>query len=402
MTPRKRVLAAIAHSEADRVPLDIGGMRSTGIMAMAYAGLKQYLGLSDGAIRVFDAGQQLALVEEPILCRFGADVVPLDLGALKGWQPWTLSDGTETVMRADFQVERDGEGGWYQLTEGRRVGRMPASSYYFDSNDHPLEDATSIADIEAYELGEIGDEDLRLLEGEGKRLYEETDYAIMGGFGGAFLEAGQGLRGWDKFLMDIALDRGFAEVLLDKVLESNVQNVRRYLDAVGEYVQLIQVGGDLGTQGGPQLRPDWYYQLLQPREKAFWGEIHNLSSCKVFLHSCGGIYELIPGIIEAGCDVLNPVQTSARGMDPARLKREFGDKITFWGGGCDTQTVLPFGTPEEVYQHVSERVRLFKPGGGFVFCQIHNIQAGTPPENIEAMYQAARDNGRYTDGEDGR
>lgn len=395
MTPRERVLAAIDHREADRVPVDVGGMRSTGIMAMAYARLKEHLGITEGHISVFDATQQLALIEAPILQRYGADVVPLDLGSLNGWKPWTLPDGTPARIRADFQMEPDGEGGWYHLSGGRRVGRMPASSYYFDSDYHPLAEAESVADVAAYDLGEMADEDLRKLEAEGKRLYAETDYAVMGGFGGAFLEAGQGLRGWDQFLVDIAIDRPLAEAVLDRVLESNIRNVRRYLDAVGDYIQLIQVGGDLGTQGGPQVRPEWYYELLQPREAAFWGEIHRLSDVKVFLHSCGGIYDLIPGIIDAGCDVLNPVQTSARGMDPARLKQEFGGRITFWGGGCETQTVLPFGTPEEVYAHVSERMRLLKPGGGFVFCQIHNIQAGTPPQNIEAMYQAARDNGAY-------
>ena len=397
MKSRERVLAAINHREPDRVPVDLGGMRSTGMMAMAYADLKQHLGVCEGAIYVFDPGQQLALIEEPILQRYGADVVPLDLGTISGWKPYRLPDGREALIRADFEMEPDGEGGWFQLDGGRRVGHMPASSYYFDSTYHPLAEATSAAEVDAYDLGEWTDADLRRLEQEAKRLYEETDYAIMGGFGGAFLEAGQGLRGWDQFMVDIALDRPLAEAILHKVLDNNRRNVRRYLDAVGRYIQLIQVGGDLGTQAGPQLRPEWYYELLQPLEKAFWGEIHRLSDVKVFLHSCGGIYELIPGIIDAGCDVLNPVQTSAVGMEPERLKREFGERITFWGGGCDTQSVLPFGTPEQVYDHVSQRMRVFKPGGGYVFCQVHNIQAGTPPENIEAMYRAVHDNWAYGD-----
>jgi len=394
VTPRERVLAAIAHTEPDRVPVDLGGMRSTGIMAMAYARLKEHIGYG-GDLLVFDAGQQLALIEEPVLRRYGADVVPLDLGTLKGWQPWTLPDGTPAVMRADVALEPDGEGGWYEVSGGRRVAHKPVTSYYFDTLYHPLAGDVSPADVAAYQMGDMGDEDLRRLEGEAKRLYDETDYAIMGGFGGAFLEGGQGLRGWDQFLVDIAVDRPLAEAILDKILDANLRNVRRYLDAVGRYIQLIQVGGDLGTQAGPQLRPEWYYELLQPREKAFWSEIHRLSDVKVFLHSCGGIYDLIPGIIDAGCDVLNPVQTSAVGMDPERLKREFGARIAFWGGGCETQTVLPFGTPEEVYAHVCERMRIFKPGGGFVFCQVHNIQAGTPPQNVEAMYQAVRDNWCY-------
>ncbi len=379
------------------MPLDIGGMRSTGMMAMAYADLKRHLGITEGDIYVFDPGQQLALVEEPILKRYGADVVPLDLGTLKGWQPWTLPDGTAAKLQGNFTLEPDGEGGWYHLSDGRRVGRKPAASYYFDSIYHPLAEAETIADIDRYEFGEMADEDLDLLAAEARRLNRETDYAIMGGVGGAFLEAGEGLRGWDQFLVDIAINRELAERLMDRILEANLRNVRRYLDAVGEYIQLVQVGGDLGTQGGPQIRPEWYYEMIQPRQKEFWGEIHRLSDCKIFLHSCGGIYELIPGIIEAGCDVLNPVQTSARGMDPVRLKAEFGDQVTFWGGGCDTQAVLPFATPEEVYDHVTERIGIFKPGGGFVFCQIHNIQAHTPPQNIEAMYQAVRDHWTYGD-----
>jgi uroporphyrinogen decarboxylase len=395
MTSRERVLAAIEHREADRMPVDLGGMRSTGMMAMAYASLKRYLGLETGGIYIYDPGQQLALIEEPILDRYGADVVPLDLGTLKGWQPWVLADGTQAQLVGDFTLEPDGEGGWYHVSNGRRVSHKPATSYYFDSVYHPLADAQSVADIENYQLGEMPDENLRLLEAEGRRLRSTTDRAIMGAFGGAFLEGGQGLRGWDQFLVDLAIDRPLAEAILDRILENNLRNIRRYLDAVGPYIDLIQVGGDLGTQAGPQVRPEWYYEIIQPREKAFWSEIHRLSDCKVFLHSCGAIRDLIDGIIDAGCDVLNPVQTSARGMDPKELKAEFGDRITFWGGGCDTQSVLPFGTPERVYEHVKERISIFKPGGGFVFCQVHNIQAGTPPENIEAMYQAVRDNWDY-------
>jgi len=397
MTSRERVLAAIERRKMDRMPVDLGGMRSTGIMAVAYDRLKKHLGILEGDIYVFDTGQQLAWVEEPLLRRYGCDVVPLDLGTLKGWKAYALPDGTPAKITADFEMEPDGEGGWFHIWGGRRVGHMPASSYYFDSLYHPLAEAESIADLEAFDWGEMADEDLCLLEREAKRLFEDTDYAIMGAFGGAFLEGGQGLRGWDRFMMDLAANRSFAEAILDKILETNITNVRRYLDAVGDYIQLIQVGGDLGTQAGPQIRPEWYYEIIQPRQEEFWGEIHRLADVKVFLHSCGGIYELIPGIIEAGCDVLNPVQTSAHGMEPERLKEEFGGKITFWGGGCDTQTVLPFCSPEEVYRHTAERIGIFKPGGGYVFCQVHNIQVGVPPENIEAMYQAVRDNWLYED-----
>jgi uroporphyrinogen decarboxylase len=392
---RERVLAAIHHEIPDRVPVDLGGMRSTGIMALCHARLRQSLDLSGGDIHVFDVMQQLALVEEPILQRFGCDVVILDRGALGPWQDGVLPDGTPVQLPADFKSEPDGEGGHYWIRDGIRASHMPASSHYFDSIYHPLAEAESIDDLDRYEWPVMEDEVLERLHREARRLYETTDYAILGSFGGAFLEAGQGLRGWGQFLVDLAADRAFAEAILDRVLHNLLRNVERYLDAVGDYIQIIQVGGDLGTQNGPQIQPQWYYEAIQPRQKEYWSRIHALSDCAIFLHSCGGIYDLIPGIVDAGCDILNPVQTTARGMDPVRLKREFGDHLTFWGGGCDTQHVLPFASPEEVREHVSRQVEIFKPGGGFVFSQIHNIQAGTPPENIEAMYQAVHDHWTY-------
>ncbi len=405
MNHRERIVAAIRHQPVDRLPVDLGGMRSTGIMAIAYNRLKQRLGIAEGDIYVFDTGQQLAFVEDPIRQRFGCDVVILDGGLLDGWRDYTLPDGTPAKITASFRTEPDGEGGEYALDRGgRRTGHRPASSYYFDDIARPpLAGAESIADLDRYPWGTYTDEHLEKLRREAKRLYEETDYAILGSFGGAFLEGGQGLRGWDQFMMDIAGDRQFTEALLDRMLANSLRNVELYLDAVGDYIQVIQMGGDMGTQNGPQIRPKTYYEIFQPREKALWGRIHQLKpQVGVFLHCCGGIYDLIPGIIDAGCDILNPVQVSARGMDPARLKREFGSQLCFWGGGCDTQTVLPFASPEDVYAHTRRNIDIFAPGSsatagsGFVFTQVHNIQAGVPPENVLAMYQAFADsqNGR--------
>ena len=390
MNHRERVIAAIHHQEADRLPVDLGGMRSTGIMAMPYADLKEHLGITKGDIYVYDTGQQLAYVEEPVRREFGCDVVALDGGILVGWRDYVLPDGRPAKISADFRTEPDGEGGEFALdASGRRVSLRPATSYYFDSIYHPLENVTTVAELEQFDRPPTPDEWLAILQSEAQRLHEETDYAIMGSFGGAFLEGGQGLRGWGNFMMDLAGNRAFAEALLDRMLDHYLRNVELYLDAVGDYIHIIQMGGDLGTQSGPQIHPRMYYDLIQPRQKALWGRIHELApDVAVFLHSCGGIYEFIPGLIDAGLDVLNPVQISAKGMDPGRLKEEFGNQLCFWGGGCDTQHVLPFGTPEEVYEHTRCNIEIFKPGGGFVFCQVHNIQAGVPPQNIVAMYEA--------------
>jgi uroporphyrinogen decarboxylase len=394
MNHRERVVAAIHHQPVDRLPIDLGGMRSTGITAVAYHRLKKHLGITEGGTYVFDTGQQLAFVEEPIRQRFGLDVITLDGGLLDGWRDYTLPDGAVAKICASFLTEPDGEGGEYAVDRrGQRTDHRPAASFYFDSiAPPPLAEAESISDLDHFTWPTLTDEYLEKLRTEARRLHDETDYAILGSFGGAFLEGGQGLRGWDQFMLDLAADRSFAEALLDKMLSHYLRNVELYLDAVGDYLQVIQMGGDMGTQNGPQIRPKMYYEVFQPREKALWGRIHQLKpDVAVFLHCCGGIYDLIPGIIDAGCDILNPVQISARGMDPERLKREFGNRLCFWGGGCDTQTVLPFGTPEEVYAHSRRNIEIFSPGSGFVFCQVHNIQAGVPVENILAMFQAVQD-----------
>ncbi len=398
---RARVIAAIKRKPSqlpDRVPIDIGGMRSTGIMAVAYANLKDHLGFTDGETRIYDVTQQLAEIEPEIRDHFASDVIPLDGALLGGWQDYTMLNGRSARICAGFRTKPDGSGGDFLLAaDGSSTHHRPANSFYFDPISFPLSAATSEADLDSYPWGEFPDEVLKQLRTEARRLFEETDYAIIGGFGGAFLEDGQFLRGWENFMMDLAGDPPFAEALLDRLLASHLRNVELYLDAVGDYIQIIQMGGDLGTQQGPQIRPELYYRLIQPRQQALWHRIHELApEIAVFLHSCGAISDLIPGIIDAGCDILNPIQISAVGMAPERLKELHGDRICFWGGGCDTQKILPQATPAAVYDHTRRNVEILKTGGGFVFCQVHNIQADVPPENIVAMYEAVRDGDSYT------
>jgi len=210
----------------------------------------------------------------------------------------------------------------------------------------------------------------------------------MGSFGGNILEQGQGLRGWENFMADLAGNRELAEKLIEKMVEAHLKNLKLYLEAVGDYIQIIQMGDDLGTQNGPMLSPKLYRELISSAHKAIYDYVHKNSDVYIFLHSCGGIYELMPYLIEEGVDIINPVQTSARGMDPERLKKEFGDRLTFWGGGCDTQSVLPYGKPEEIKRHVKDRMEIFSRDGGFVFTQVHNIQANVPVENIMALFES--------------
>jgi uroporphyrinogen decarboxylase len=403
MNSRVRVLTTLQHQVPDRVPIDLGGMRSTGITAIAYNRLLDHLGI-EGMAKVADTGQQLANVEEPVRQRFHVDVAALDMVSADwvredcAWQTWQLADRSPCMVPVTFNPVLDENGDWViRDAYGRTTARMPKGGYYFDGLYHPLAEIDTLEGVDAMaeHWKPISNEVLDCLHDQAKDLYENTDYAILGGFGGSFLEAGQGLRGWDTFMMDLALRPDFVEHLLDLLLEGYLINVERYVEAVGDYVQLINVGGDLGTQNGPQLSPAMYEHFIQPRQAKFWAYIHDISDMYVFLHSCGGIYPLIPGLIEAGVDVLNPVQTSAAGMDPVRLKREFGEQLVFWGGGCDTQTVLGNASPQEIREHVHERIRIFAPGGGFVFNQVHNIQVEVPPENIVAMLDAAYELGTY-------
>jgi uroporphyrinogen decarboxylase len=396
MTSRERVLATLQHKEPDKVPIDFGGMRSTGIMAIAYNRLKKYLGLTKGDTRIYDVMQQLAEPEQEILDLFEVDVIDLNNSFgehSENWRDWSLPDGSSGKLPKRIYPQRSHEEWFFEL-DNRRY-RMPNGSLYFEFFQPILQDARSWREIDRVPWQYFTDEELKQLGQKAKYLYDSTDYAIMAGFGGNILEGGQELRGWGRFMLDLVDNRSFAEDLMDKLVEVYLKNLEVFLQAVGGCIQLIQMGDDLGTQEGPQISPDMYRELIKPRHKVIYQYVKNNSGTYVFLHSCGSIYKLIPDLIDEGIDVLNPVQTSAADMEPTRLKREFGDKITFWGGGCDTQSVLPRGSSEEVAAHVKDRMGILSPGGGFVFTQIHNIQADVPPENIVAMFEAVKESRNY-------
>lgn len=407
MTRRERVLAAIAHREPDRVPIDLGGMRSTGISAIAYAALKRHLGLGGEGPRVYDAVQQLALPEPAILDFSGSDVIDLGrawLTSPSDWTAWTLPDGTPAWLPSYARFEPQ-DGGWIvRSSDGTLIGEMPAGAFYLSQRHFPL----SAWDGDPALLDRLPElmtkvtwsalptapfhkpltpDHLADIRARSRELYQSTDHAIMAGFGANLLEWGEYLCRFDQFLIDLIENRAKAEALLDKLVEMHLANLDLFLDAVDGYVQIVQMGDDLGSQQATVISPRLYREVFKPRQKIIYERVRR-RGMHVFLHSCGSIVDILPDLIEAGVEIINPVQTSARGMDPVRLKREFGRDVTFWGGGCDTQRVLPQGTPQEVEAHVRERVRTFAPGGGFVFCQIHNILPNVPPANIAAMYGA--------------
>jgi uroporphyrinogen decarboxylase len=389
------VLKAIHHEEPDRLPIDFGGMASTGIMAIAYARLKEHLGITSGEVRVFDMGQQLAEVEPEVLSRFGVDVISLanSLGeAPEFWKPWKLPNGADCKIPAGVDLRPDEEnGGWLIWENDIPMHRMSATSLYFSEAIHPLAGLTTPEELQYVPRPVISDEELKFLEMRAKALYENTDFAIMANFGGNILETGNSLRGFTRFMLDLGRGGAFVENLIGGIVETQLKNLSLFLEAVGNYVQIVQFGDDLGMQDRTIMSRSMYQKYIFPGHQQLFQYVHKNSNCAVFLHSCGSIRPLIPDLIAAGVDILNPVQTSAKNMDPRQLKEEFGQQITFWGGGCDTQHVLPFAKPDEIARHVREQVEIFAPGGGFVFNQIHNIQADIAPENIVAMFDVARE-----------
>jgi uroporphyrinogen decarboxylase len=409
VTSRERVCAALRHQETDRPPIDFAAMRSTGIMALAYNRLLGHLGLKEETL-LYDVVQQLAQPSDALLDLFHVDVVDLGRAFLTrpdDWHEWTLPDGSPAKGPAYFRPISDGRGGWQTVAEdGTIFGRMPASANHLSQCCWPLGDITSpdqIGDIEERakkvtwmafpsppgHLDLMTEEGLSELRETTRRFSESTDRAIMVAFGGNILEGGQFLCGMARFLEMLAGEPKLAEAVMDRLVELYLEVLPRFLSAVGPYVQVIQVGDDLGTQAAPQISPDMYRRLIKPRHRIVYSYLRERFDGFLFLHSCGSIRQLLPDLIDVGVQIVNPVQTTAAGMDPVELKREFGRDLCFWGGGCETQTLLRLGTPDQVAAQVRDRLRIFSPGGGYVFNQVHNILSDVPPENVVAMFQAA-------------
>jgi len=379
-------------------------------MAIAYRKLKKHLGIESGDIYVYDFVQQLAIVEPPVLDRFGVDTIELGRGFARSesdWRDWVLPDGSPCKIPAFIKPVKVGSDWHIRHEDGTLIAVQREGCLYFEQTHFPLagqslKEGGSLREILEVALEKVmwvtlgsppaplgyDAEGLQALEQGARRLRQETDRAIIGLFGGNLMETGQFLYGIENFLMMLASDPTSVHHLLDQLVEMHLENLDAFLSAVGESIDIIMFGDDLGMQTGPQLSPRMFNEYLQPRYTVMWNRAKKLADVKVMLHCCGGIRPLLPGLIEAGLDIVQPVQTTAKDMAPERLKREFGRDICLWGGGCDTQHILPQGTPDEVVNDVRRRVEILKPGGGFVFQQIHNIMADVPPENIVAMLDA--------------
>jgi len=382
MTSRERVLCTLNHQEPDRVPMDLGG-NQTGIHKVAYEKLLNHLGIKE-EMKILDLVQQLAVPSEEVLQRLRIDTRYIFAGGAAG------HNGGPVIN------ERNGRT-WHDFTdEFGIVWSMPADHpYFFDISHSPLA-GKSIEEIKAYPFPK-GDDPSRFvgLRERALKIKNETPYAVVSGISGVVYEICWYLRGLESMFMDMLDQPEVLETIIDRTLQYWLDWFRLFLDEVGDVVDVIMVGDDLAAQSGPLFPPRVYRSIVAPRQKKLVQYIKSRTNAKIWYHSCGSVIGYIPDLIDNGIDILNPVQITAKDMVPANLKKEFGDKMVFWGGGIDSQHVLPSGTPEQVRENVKMNMEAFKPGGGYVFNNVHNIQADVPPQNIIAMYDAAYEFGAY-------
>ena len=413
MTSRERVIAALNHREADKIPLDLGGCAVTGMQASTVYRLRQALSLDPPGtpVKVVEPYQILGEIAPDLM-----DAVGIDVACLWGrktmfgfenahWKEWRLFDGTPVLVPEGFNTVPEPDGDILLYPEGDKTlapsGRMPKGGYYVDAivRQQPIDDATLSVEDNLEEFTPIADEDLEHFRKEAERLYTQTDKALLASFGGTafgdialvpamWLRNPRGIRDIEEWYVSTVSRKEFVRSLFERQCEIALENLAKLYSVVGDrVVAAFTTGTDFGTQCGPFISPASYRDLYQPFHREVNNWIHAHTGWKSFIHSCGSVFRLIPDFIESGFDILNPVQCSASEMDPAALKSEFGDALTFWGGGIDTQQTLPFGTPEQVAGEVRSRIEKFGPHGGFVFNAVHNIQARVPIANLMAMIE---------------
>jgi uroporphyrinogen decarboxylase len=384
LNPRERLLTALDHRQPDRVPIDLGG-NQTGIHKFAYQKLIAHLGLEE-EIAIMDLVQQLAKPSEAVLQRLHVDTRYVWAQGAKSFQGQVLQ------RRRNSRV-------WHDFTDEFGVTwSMPDDyPYFFDISHSPLA-GLSLKQIQDYPFPK-GDDPSRFegLRERALQIKRETPYPVISGISGVVYEICWYLRGLENLFMDMIERPQVLEVIIDRTLEFWLDWFRLFLDEVGDVVDVIMIGDDLGGQNGPLFPPRIYRALVKPRQKRLVQYLKSRTRAKIWYHSCGSVAEYIPDLLDNGIDILNPVQISAKGMDPAWLKAKYGGRLVFWGGGIDTQHVLPHGSPQAIRDHVRRNLEAFKPGGGYVFNNVHNIQADVPPENVLAMFDAAYEYGTYGD-----
>jgi hypothetical protein len=415
MSSRERVRKAIHHEQPDRPPLDLGSTAVTGIQASAYARLKKALGITSGAVRVYDPYQMLAEVEDPVKKSLGVDTFGIQLPRTffgyrnESWKPFTMFDGTDVLISGHFTFDVLPNGDIVQYPGGDRSappsGRMPKGGYYFDTvvRQEPIDEAK----LDPHEWVEqtyalYTDEDLRFIEETSRWWYDNSQYSLLGNFWGAgfgdiatvpgpAIAHPKGICDPEEWYVSSLTRTDYVKEIFHLQLELQMKNLLLYHQAVGDRIDVIVMSGtDFGSQNGPFISPTFYREIFKPLHAVMNGWVHANTEWKTFYHTCGSIVAYMDDFAEAGIDILNPVQVSAAGMDPRALKEGYGDRFVFWGGAVDAQHTLAFGTPASVRAEAARNIRIFGAGGGFVYNNVHNIQATVPTDNMIAMLESVR------------
>jgi len=417
VTSRERIQTACAHHQPDKLPVDFGGGFQAGIHVSIVYQLRQALGLDRPGtpVKVVEIYQMLGEVAPDLQAALGVDTVSVHgTGTMFGFpqiefKEWQLADGTPVLVPRDFNTLYEPNGDLLQWPANDQSvppsGRMPAGGHFFDAiiRQEPVDDAKLNPADNTEEFVPVPEAELEHYRLLAERLASTTDKAVFCTFGGltfgdialvpaTFLPRPKGIRDVEEWYVSTAARPDYIKAVFERQAEVAIENLQRLHAAIGDRAAIMQTNGtDFGTQNGPFLSAAKYRDLFLPYQKRVNGWIHRHTKWKTFMHCCGGIAPLLDAVVEAEFDILNPVQCSAKGMDPRALKRGYGDQLVFWGGGVDTQKTLPFGKPQEVRDEVRERIEIFGPGGGFVFCTIHNIQANTPIENVLAMFEVVKE-----------
>jgi uroporphyrinogen decarboxylase len=387
LSSRERVKLALNHQETDRVPFDLGATGVTGIHITAYRNLRQHLGLPAVEVRTDDVIQQLAVIDEDVAERLKTDCRSL------GRRRYVAQHSS-----AGYNVEFRDEGKYTAFTDewGTSWRKPREGGFYYDMYQYPMAEAETVDDIKGYVWPDpTPPHRFEGLKERAKAIHEQGKAVILSGLCAGVSEMHARLRGYENYYTDFLLNPSLTEYIMDKLVELKMTYWERAFAEAGEYVDIVGEGDDMAGQDRLLFSPDIYRKYMKPRHTELFSFIKKQAPAKLFFHTCGAIRPLIGDLIESGIDILNPVQKSAAGMDLVDLKREFGKDVVFWGGGVDTQRVLGTGTPDEVRDDVKRSIDALAPGGGFVFCTVHNTQANVPPENFSAMWETLQEYGVY-------
>lgn len=421
MNSRERLQLALDHQEPDQVPLDLGAGFQTGMHAQTVYNLRQALDLDEPGkpVKVIDPYQGLGEIRLDLLDAVGGDVIGINpqktLFGFKNenWKPWTAFEGTPLLVPEKFNTEPAEDGKLYMYPEDDQSvppsGVMPKDGWYFDAivRQPPFEEDQLSVEDNLEEFGPITDEELEYFQREVTWAHEETEKGIYANFGGTafgdialvpapWLKHPKGIRDEVEWYISLVSREDYVYRIFERQCEIALENLEKIYGVVGNRVQAVFLTGtDFAAQDRPLISVDTYRKLFLPFHKKLNDWIHTNTTWKTFMHSDGALRPLIPAIIEAGFDILNPIQWTADDMDPVELKQDFGEKLVFWGGGVDTQKTLPFGTPGEVRAEVERRIRDFAPGGGYIFTSVHNVQPLVPVENLLAMYETFQEHCKY-------